>query len=376
MTFGLRYPLKFMAGNAFPRGGKRMNKCELSEAKGWFPWRGSKASVALACAALVGMAAMQAEAQALRTQTIVLNPGWNAVYLEVDPTVSDPARLFAGTPVEIVASHVASKSGAQFVRNPSADLLGTYGWSVWYAPARPDAFLTTLYSLYGAKPYLVFAATNATLEIVGTVATERPAWTPDAYNFVGFSVASPGAPTFHQFFRGSPAHNHNKLYRLVDGTWRQVLNPDATTMRSGEAFWIYCDGRSDFPGPLEVTTKPTSGVNLSSQGGSEIVFRNRADHPVAYAVEHVVDPALPIPISTPVYALDESDGRSQTLSFHFGAGYFKQDFPPLEAGQAIRLPLALRLQDAGPGERHSVLKVTTDLGTVTYIPVTATRDDL
>lgn len=353
-----------------------MNKCELSEAKGEFPWRRSKAGLALACAALVGMAALRAEAQAVRTQTIVLNPGWNAVHLEVDPTVSDPARLFAGTPVEVVASYVAPTRGAQFVSNPSAELLNTYGWAVWYAPARPDAFLTTLYSIYGAKPYLIFAATNATVEITGTVATERLAWTPDAYNFVGFSVAAPGAPTFRQFFRGSPAHDHNKLYRLVDGTWRQVLDSSAAAMRSGEAFWIYCDGRSDYPGPLDVTAPPTGEITLSSQGGGEIVFRNRVDHPVAYAVEHLVDPARPIPLSAPVLAMDETDGRSQTLSVHFAAGYFKQDFPPLEAGQAIRLPLVLRAQDAGPGERYSLLKVTTDVGTVTYIPVTASRDDL
>lgn len=353
-----------------------MNKCELSEAKGGFPWRGSQAFVAMACAAMVAMAALRAEAQAVRTQSIVLNPGWNAVYLEVDPTVSDPARLFAGTPVEIVASYVSPTRGAQFVSNPSAQLLSTYGWAVWYAPARPDAFLATLYGIYGAKPYLVFAATNAALEIAGTVATERLAWTPKAYNFVGFSVAESGAPTFRQFFRGEPALNHDKLYRLVDGTWRQVLNPGATAMRSGEAFWIYCEGRTDYSGPLEVVAQPTGEVNLSSRGGSEIVFRNRVDHPVAYALEHLVDPAQPIPLSTPVLAVDETDGRSQTLNVHFAEGHFKQDFPPLEAGQAIRLPLVLRAQDAGPGERHSLLKVTTDLGTVTYVPVTAARDDL
>lgn len=318
----------------------------------------------------------QVQAQAVRTQTLDLNPGWNAVYLEVDPMVSDPAELFAGAPIEIVASHVAPKRGAQFVRNPSADLLSTYGWAVWYAPARPDAFLTTLYRLYGAKPYLIFATTNASLEISGTPAPERLTWTPDAYNFVGFPVTSPGAPTFKQFFRGSPAHDHNKLYRLVDGAWRQTLDPSAETMRAGEAFWIYCDGRSTYPGPLQITTRPASGVILSSEGGSMITFRNETDHPISFSMEHVTEPGAPIPISTPVRTLNEESGGLETLSVHFDAAHFQQNFPPLEAGEAIRLPLALRLQDAGPGERHSLLKVTTDMGTVTYIPVTASRDDL
>lgn len=315
-------------------------------------------------------------AQALRTQVITLQTGWNAVYLEVDPAVSDPTLLFAGTPVTVAASHVSPARGAQFVLDPSADMLSSYGWSIWYAPARPDSFLTTLYSIYGSKPYLLFSTTNSTLEISGFAVPERLSWTPDAYNFVGFAVVQPGASTFQQFFSGSPAHQHNKIYRLVNGTWRQTLSPGAESMRSGEAFWIYCDGRSDYTGPLQVTTRPASGVNLSSQGGSEVTFRNRTAHPLAFFVEHLTDPAFPIPISTPLRVLDEDTGDLATRSVHFDAGYFKQDFPALEAGQAISWPLALRLQDAGPGERYSLLKVTTELGTITYIPVTASRDDL
>lgn len=353
-----------------------MNTCGWNGGDGWVWGRGWRASIAWACVATLGLGVWSAQAQALRTQTVVLTPGWNAVYLEVNPTVSDPARLFAGTPVEVAAALMTPGSDAQFVLNPSANLLSAYGWAVWYAPARPDAFLSTLFGINGATPYLMYAATNATVEISGTVATESPGWTPNAFNFVGFPVADTSAPTFRQFFEGSPAHNHNRLYRLVDGTWRQVLNPGAATMRSGEAFWIYCDGRSDYTGPLEVSTQPATGVYLSSQAGSEVIFRNRTDHPISFAVEHVVDPALPIPLSAPVRALDEAAGGLRTLSVHFDGGYFKQDFPPLEAGEAIRLPLALRLQDAGPGERYSLLKVTTDMGTVAYIPVTAARDDL
>jgi hypothetical protein len=324
---------------------------------------------------LLFQGASTSQAEMTRVQTLQLQEGWNAVYLEVDPAVSDPATLFSGKAVDVVASFIAPSKGAQFVLDPTAALLASYGWSVWYAPSRSDSFLTTLRAIYGAKPYLIHATEDVALDISGAVALAQPTWTPDAYNFAGFAVASPGAPTFQQFFRGSPAHSHNKLYRLVSGVWRQVLAPASETMRSGEAFWIYCDGRSDYPGPLQVSTRSPLGLNLSSQGGDEIVFRNRTDHPVSFSVEHLTDPAQPIPLSTPVSAMDEAAGGLRTLSVHFDAGHFQQQFPPLEAGQAIRLPLELRLQDAGPGVRSSVLKVLTDLGTVTYIRVTATRDD-
>jgi len=311
-----------------------------------------------------------------RVQTIELNQGWNAVYLEIDPDISKPADLFANSPVDIVASYVPSKTTAQFIKNPSANMLSVYGWSVWYAPSRSDEFLSNLYDIQGAKSYLIHAKTNTSIQIEGTTAVEAVKWIPDSYNYVGFSVAASGAPSFETFFRGSSAHHHNKIYRLVDGTWRQVLNPGAEVMKSGEAFWIYCDGRSDYPGPLEVSTRMSLGVSISSLGGDQVVFRNRTIHPVSFSVEYSTNPNYPVPMSTPVMAMDEAAGGLRTVSVHFDAVHFEQSFPPLEAGDAMRLPLMLRLQDALEGERYALLKVTTDLGTITYIPVTATRDDL
>jgi hypothetical protein len=179
-------------------------------------------------------------AQAIRTQTLALAAGWNAVFLEVDPTESEPAILFAAHPVDVVATLGTPTPAAQFVRNAGVDLFKAYGWAVWYAPARPDAFLSTLYAVQGGKAYLIHATTNAALTVSGTVPPLQMNWIPDAFNFAGFAVQNPGAPTFEQFFGGSTAHQHNRIYRLVNGTWRQVLDPGAQTMRAGEAFWIYC----------------------------------------------------------------------------------------------------------------------------------------
>ena len=40
----------------------------------------------------------------LRTQEIALHAGWNAVYLEVAPVAAAPAEVFAGLPVDRVAT--------------------------------------------------------------------------------------------------------------------------------------------------------------------------------------------------------------------------------------------------------------------------------
>ena len=314
-------------------------------------------------------------AEAFLTQTLDLRAGWNAVFLEVDPAEPAPARVFAGLPVDAVATHDAVPAGGQFVKDPGADLALAQGWAVWYAPHRPDAFLSNLYEVQGAKAYLVHATTNATLVLAGDVPPSLPTWKPDAFNFVGFPLQDSGAPTFAQFFAGSSAHSPGRIYRLVEGKWRQVLDPGAESMRAGEAFWIHCKGASDYTGPLQVSTPSPFGVILSQHGGSEIVFRNRAPHPVALRLAHTADPDAPVPISVAIEARDEATGDLRKMALHLPAGNWEQTLPTLEAGQAIRLPLELRAQDIPPGERRSILTVFTDLGTKTVVPVTATRDE-
>ena len=95
----------------------------------------------------VSLMAGRLPAQAIRTQTLALSAGWNAVYIEVDPADPAPAAVFAGVPVDAVATHDAVPSTAQFVQNPDADLSLAQGWAVWYAPSRPDAFLSNLYEM-------------------------------------------------------------------------------------------------------------------------------------------------------------------------------------------------------------------------------------
>lgn len=315
-------------------------------------------------------------AQTVRQQVIELNPGWNAVWLEVDPSELTPSRVFADLPVDVVATYSGSVRAAQFVNDPSADMLASFGWAVWYAPTRSDAFLTTLSAIQGGRAYLMHAATNATLEVVGQIPPVKVEWIPNSYNFIGFPVQDPGGPTFSQFFRHSSAHNHNKIYRLVNGKWRQVLNPNQEVMRSGEAFWIFSQGRSTYQGPLDVRADSRFGLVLSAETDSNIHIRNAADHPVQFWVDHVIDHHDAIPMAVPVNTFDEEAVAFRTVTVPMGANAWTQDFPTLEAGAGIRLPLRLHLPLAQPGDAHSLLRVRSDLGTLFYLPVQASRPEL
>ena len=305
------------------------------------------------------------------TQKIDLVSGWNAVFVELDPMETVPADLFEGLPVDVVAGFSSSAKPAQFVADPSVDMLLAYGWNAWYSPRRADNFLSTLSAIQGGNPYLIHATTNTQLVIEGTLAPDLLSWTPDAYNFVGFPVVAQGGPTFAEFFSGSPAHDPGKIYRMVNGTWRLVTDPGGTGMRQGEAFWVYCEGRSSYKGPVDFDTGFKGGVVVSTLAGAEIVMRNHAPHPVTVTLEHVVDAAAPVPLISNITVYDLENSLIHEAGVALGGDAWSMQLPPIEAGAGVRFPLALNRERADFSTRRSMIKATTDLGTIVYLPVTA-----
>jgi hypothetical protein len=324
---------------------------------------------------LLALAVPALRADTLRTQEIQLQRGWNAVFLEVFPSDSTPAAVFTGTPVDIVASYFARNSSAQFITDPGANMFQEMGWGVWYATNRADAFLKTLHSIYGQQPYLVHAKSDFTWRITGTVQPGEVRWQPDSYNFTGAALASSGAPTFAQFFAGSQAHRHNRIYRLANGAWRRVSDPTAEAMRAGEAFWIYCDGNSRYQGPLEVETSTRNGVVLTT-GADAVILRNQTGHPVAPTVEHVASGSNSVPLSIVVQVAGTNASPERTISVARPDGNWTQPLPALEAGGAVRLPLEARVREVREPVQESLLKITTDLVTEVWIPVVSIRTDL
>ena len=315
------------------------------------------------------------QAQTTRTQTLALQKGWNAVFLEVNPAELEPGHIFTNTPIDIVASYYGRSSSAQFVSDPSADLFKKAGWGVWYAEDRPDAFLKTLHAINGQQGYLIHAKSDFTWTVTGAVTPADVAWESGAFNFVGFGVHATAGPTFAQFFRGSTAHRHNRVYRMANGTWRRVNDPSAETMRSGEAFWIFCDGVSRYQGPLHVTPPVRQGLVLGS-GVASVVLRNDTDHPVAATVEHINPGTDPVPLSIVIGAIGETTSELASISAPKPAGAWTQALPALEAGAAMRVPFETRWQEMKAYAQGSLLKISTDVGTEIWIPVVGVRMDL
>lgn len=311
----------------------------------------------------------------MREQLIEVRAGWNAVFLEVSPDPAEPGNVFAGTPFDLVASYHGRPTSTQFVTDPGADLFRQEGWGVWYAGDRPDAVLTTLFAVHGQRAYLIRSRVDYEWRVRGRVTVADILWRPDAFNLVGFSVNSSMPPTFAEFFAGSAAHRHNRLYRLVEGRWSRVTQPDAASMRSGEAFWVYCDGASAYQGPLAVETLTRRGVVVGA-GSSDVVLRNQTTHPLHPTVRHLAADGDPVPLAIVVQLTGDPRAPLRRAPIPKPDGAWSQALPPMEAGTAIRVPLALRPAAMQTLAQASLLKIETDLGTETWVPIVGIREDL
>jgi hypothetical protein len=203
------------------------------------------------------------DAASTRTQTVTLQPGWNAVYLEVQPTASDPTNVFAGSTVQAVAWFRKGGLDAKYIRNPGDAPWRSEGWSVWYAPGQPDAALTDLYDIRGGQAYLIRASAATTLNLTGEARATQLEWQPNNCTFTGLPVADTQGPTFQQFFAGSAAHARHRIYRLENGAWKLVRDPATTRAKAGEAYWIQTDGASRYQGPIRLNLPGSGEIDFS-----------------------------------------------------------------------------------------------------------------
>lgn len=194
-------------------------------------------------------------AGALAEQTISLHPGWNAVFVEVQPESARPEAVFQGLPLASVWGWIPRATSVQFLRNPGEQLLREQGWHVWFPAASGKAALGNLFAVRANRCYLIEVAGDAdvTLTLRGEPVLRRDPWIPDSFNLTGFPVDPAGPPTFAALFAGSAAHAGQPVYRLdAGGSWALVGNPASTPVRPGEAFWVYTGGASEWVGPLSV----------------------------------------------------------------------------------------------------------------------------
>jgi hypothetical protein len=220
-----------------------------------------------------GVAALTAPLRAQTAgQTITLSPGWNAVWLEVEPVnatgqAKAPEDVFDNPAIQTVTSPKPLSGLAEFFASDpdSATSFNEDEWEQW---KRNDVTgSNNLPLISGNRPYLVQVAAGPpiVLTLTGKASFYRPAWTPDRYNLIGFGLQ--GTPTFDAFFGPSGTrHPVAKIFTLnaATGNWEHVTG--SAQMVSGQAYWVFCSGASSYAGPVAVDFERSKSGELNFGG--------------------------------------------------------------------------------------------------------------
>lgn len=229
---------------------------------------------------LLGLS-LQAMTQNL-TQNITLQPGWNAIFIELQPEDNAIDAVFSGLDVRSVWRFEPKTEGMLRVSDPGADRLRDEGWRSWYSAASGRDFLTNLFTVRGWQAYLVDfdGSTSQTLTIVGKPTYRPYRWATNGPTFTGFPVDPSSPPLFGTFFAASAEHlGARKLRLLPSGSWEEVT--DIETIQHGMAYFVDTNGASEYQGPLR-TSLDTFGALSFGSGLTEdtVSLVSEVDDPV------------------------------------------------------------------------------------------------
>jgi hypothetical protein len=194
------------------------------------------------------------------TQTVQLSPGWNAVFLEVQPQPADCAAVFAGLPVQSVWRWSKRATQLQFVTDPKQLLPRNQDWLFWLPPDHPQALLNTLFAVHAGDSCLIRLPSDAApvaWKLKGTPVLFRRQWLPGAFNLTGLPAPAKTA-TFEDFFRPTTAigisrADGGEIYQVNSaGQGVKLWEPSRIKIQPGLAYWILCKQASDYAGPLRV----------------------------------------------------------------------------------------------------------------------------
>jgi len=231
-------------------------------------------------------------------QVIDLEPGWNSIYVRLDPIQADIENVFAGLPVRSVWRWIPDQRGSEFVADPAEGLETVDGWFGWFPEPRPEAFLSNLFTISANTAYLVEleGSVSHQITIVGQPVFRPPQWQSDAFTLTGLPVSPDQPPTFAEFFEASGAHQGQPFFELEsDGRWRLIEAPNATAIDHNQAYWIFTRGNSDYQGKTHLVLDQGESLEYArALDEIQFVLRNRSDLDGTFQIERLQGNTLPL----------------------------------------------------------------------------------
>jgi hypothetical protein len=217
------------------------------------------------------------------SQSITLTPGWNAVFLTVQPEPRDADTVFSNIPAESVWDWQRISFNPQFIDDMNQLIPQSGEWATWYPVGHAKRPLSNLLEVRGGRPLLIYLNGISTVnwQVTGTATRPLNQWLPSGFTLTGFHVESPGAPTFASYFAnsaahvGTPASSTRPIVRSLDSSGRWVVISSTSTIQPGKAYWVETLNASTYAGPLAVSPPSTLGVQYGLDGTElDITFDN------------------------------------------------------------------------------------------------------
>jgi len=336
--------------------------------------------ILVALVGLICVFADRAQAQWVQQQ-IVLKPGWNAVFLEVDPTPEECDALFAGLPVESVWDFNRQSDSAQFIQDPTSLIPGAAGWLTWLPSTHPLASRANLFILRDGRPYLVKLADTAqslTWTVTGKPSLRGITWQAGAVNFVGFHVTAAPSPSFANLFAGEGGLAGQPVYALDPvGVWRPFTDLTAARPLPGAGYWVRCQSPATRSATIAVDPGSREGL-LFGRDAAEQSLRVRNTSAAARNITLRLLASAPPPAGQPplagAVALEYRDAKYAQAQFDWKPLTNTLSFASLLPGAEWNVRLGVRrsaLPAAAVGHYQSLIEVTDDLGARWLIPVSA-----
>lgn len=288
-------------------------------------------------------------------QVIELKPGWNAIYLRVEPTNRDIRSVFSNLPIASIWRWIPDETGAEFVEDPAEGLENIDGWFAWFPEPRPEAFLSNLYRIDPNTAYLVEVEGNESHEIAieGRPKHRSQHWESDAFTLTGLPVSEIAPPTFEEYFETSNAHIGQPVYRLdPDGTWHEV-DKSSTAIRDGEAYWIHTRGNSRFQGKMGLILDQGDSLEYSA-ALTEVTFvlRNRSGRDSSFMIRRLNGTTLPM-----AYLYEDPETGQSDWPF-----LQNQLVVPAPEGENLQMTFAVLREQFGRSRMEQVFEITDESG--------------
>lgn len=345
--------------------------------------------VVIATALFIAHAASTAKAQ-WDTQAVTFQPGWNAVYLMVQPEPNRPEDVFVGVPIKSVWMWSQRFSNVQFIVDPNELIPKQPGWLSYFPSDSQHPSVNNLHAIHGGRAYLVELSGDepVELQVKGKPVVRPIDWIADSVNLVGFHVDTVSPPTFDSFLASvSSAHAGQAIYTLDrDGRWQQLSNPGTRTIERGRAYGVFCRGASDFNGPIRVGLERSDGIHFGRALTEQTVrIQNITGEDRTVTLNATPSQTTPGGIDTPLlagavplsyWAQDVVDGKLSVEWRHLSNPLSRT----LASGEQWAVRLAVRRADMEPFEPtgdggeplyQSLLEISDTLGTRRVVPVTS-----